>query len=166
MKQLSGVLICLSASIALLVCAFDASPSRRSATAERKTASDDLPFVVIDSGTSSGITTREKYVIKDDAQWLALWQKHAAADLPGRQAPHVDFNSEIVIAVFAGEHHPPGCSIKIDSIKKAENTVIVLVSETGPGADANRSPSPVGDTQPYCITRAAQTALPVVFNGM
>src|SRR5262249_34750554 len=132
----------------------------------RKPAAEDIPFVAIDAGTSSGITTREKYVVKDDAQWLAMWQKHTNGNFTAPPAPHVDFGSEMVIAVFAGEHHKPGCSIQIDSIKKTDGRVFVMVSETGPGAGTGRELNPFGDTQPYFIARAAQSSLPITFQGM
>ena len=140
--------------------------AERSMPAERKPAAEDVPYVAIDAGTTSGITTREKYVVKDEAQWLALWQKHTSASITSLPAPRVDFSSEMVIAVFAGEHHKPGCSIQIDGIKKTDSQVIVLVSETGPGAGTSRELNPFGDSQPYYIARAANSSLPVSFQGM
>jgi hypothetical protein len=142
------------------------SAAKKSMPAERRPASDDIPFVVVDAGTSSGITTREHYVIKDEGQWLALWQKHTSTEYPAPAAPHVDFDNEMVVAVFAGEHHKPGCSIQIDTIKKTDNKIIILVSESGPGAGRVRELNPLGDTEPYFIARAAQNSLPISFQGM
>lgn len=134
--------------------------------AHRKIITDDIPFTAIDAGTSSGIATRDKFVIKDADQWLELWQRHTAHRISVAPPPTVDFTSEMVLAVFAGEHHSQGSSIQIDSIKKADNRVIVLVSETNPGGGAGRVPNPLGETRPYFIARTAQSSVPVVFQGM
>lgn len=142
------------------------SAARSSLPADRSLEPDDIPFVTVDAGTSSGIKTREKYIIRDDAQWLSMWQQHTANSYPAPPAPHVDFGSEMVVAVFAGENHKPGSLIQIDSIKKADNRIYILVSEPSAGGGSGREPNPFSDSEPYFIARMAQSSLPITFQGL
>lgn len=165
-----GILLMLLLTVvgALELCSLDGVQSavRKTVTGEKNSAAEDVPFVTIDAGTSSGITTREKYVIKDEAQWVSLWQKHASTEFPTPQAPRVDFSSEMIIAVFAGEHHAPGSLIQIDHIKRIDNKLYIIVGETAAGARAGKETNPYADTQPYFIARTAQSSLPIVFQGI
>jgi hypothetical protein len=169
MKKVSLiVMLLLTVAGAFEICCLSDvhSAVRKTVTGEKSAPSEDIPFVTIDAGTTSGITTREKYVIKDEAQWVSLWQKHASTEFPPSQAPRVDFNSEMVIAVFAGEHHRPGSVIQIDHIRRADNKLYIIIGESSAGARIGKETNPYADTQPYFIARTAQNPLQIVFQGI
>ncbi len=129
----------------------------------KKPSGNDVPFTTIDSGSNSGVNVRHLVAIKDQAEWMALWRRHASNLQPPPTPPNVDFNSEMVVAVFSGERKSGGYGIQVDSIKLAGNKLVVIVSETSPGP---------GDitmmmiTQPYHIVRLGKSTLPVVFQGL
>src|SRR5437870_4264409 len=60
-----------------------------------------LPFVTLAAGTTSSIRTPRRVVVRDEAEWRALWRRHD--DPAGGAAPPVDFSRDMVVGVFAGE---------------------------------------------------------------
>ena len=73
---------------------------------------------------------------------------------------HINFNDEMIIAVFQGGHSSGGYSIKIKRINEKENSVEVFVKET--------SPSPLSGvtdalTQPYHIVKTKRVDKEVIF---
>jgi len=57
------------------------------------------------TGANSGVDTRSFRVITDDKAWTALWAEHVVREADERvniQVPEVDFETEMVIAAFAG----------------------------------------------------------------
>lgn len=145
------------------------SAAKKSNPSERKKPSaEDVPFASVDKGNSSGIATRESIVVKDEAQWLALWKEHASAHFPVPPAPQIDFGSEMVIAVFAGEKHSKGYAIQVERIRKADGRLLVVVGESqlGQGSGGAGGINPLGTAKPFNIVRLAQSSLPVIFQGM
>lgn len=117
-----------------------------------------VPFVTIAEGKISGVRVPERLVIRDDAAWRALWHRHAGPNAgPG---PVVDFDRDMVIAVFAGE----ASDSAILAITKIAATpdrleVAYTLRDTRPlpAATANSSAAP------FQIVRLSRSLLPVGF---
>lgn len=122
-----------------------------------------LPFATIDSGSNSGVSTRQGASIRDQAEWLSLWRRHSSNQHPSPPAPAVDFLSEMVVAVFSGERHSGGYAIRIDRIARADKKLVVMVSESNP---APGEMNMMRLTRPYHMVRLAKSSLPVVFEGL
>jgi uncharacterized membrane protein len=84
-------------------------------------------------GDGSGIVTARRIVVRDVAEWRALWAAHAGPDSP---APAIDFASHMVAAVFAGERSTPGHAIEIVDAHLAGPILRVVVEERLPGRGA------------------------------
>ncbi len=76
-----------------------------------------LYFQDVSRSSLSGINTPEKLVIRDAAKWASVWERHAG---PSEPMPQIDFEKQMVIAVFLGQQNN-GCY----------NTDIVNVDVTG-----------------------------------
>ena len=129
----------------------------------KKPENNDVPFATVDSGTISGISKHESFVIKDEGEWIGLWKNHTANLFPAPVVPSIDFASEMIVAVFAGQHNSGGWAIEIDRIKNVDNKLVVLVAETGPEPGSINT---MGMTQPFHIVRLVKSQAPVVFQGM
>jgi uncharacterized membrane protein len=82
-------------------------------------------------GDSSGIVGSRRAVVRDAADWLALWVDHAGPETP---VPEVDFGSRMVAAVFAGERPTPGYEIEITGTGRAGRALVLAVTERSPAA--------------------------------
>ncbi|MBI2369409.1 MAG: protease complex subunit PrcB family protein [Deltaproteobacteria bacterium] len=122
-----------------------------------------VPFATIAQGTSSGITTATRAVIRDQGAWARLWSEHTARLMPVPPVPPVDFSREMVVGVFAGEQRTGGFEIEIIRIEQGSEGIAVQYRE--------RAPSP-GDlvpqalTQPYHLVRLRRLEGTVAFQAV
>lgn len=99
-------------------------------------------------------------VIRQEADWQALWGRLALALSPPASAPGVDFSTEMVLAVFAGEGRGV-LETEISRVERREGCLLVTVAE-------RRSPQafPVGQflpLRPFHLVRLGRGAESVVF---
>src|SRR4030095_13647772 len=74
-----------------------------------------LPFVSIGQGTASAIVEMREVVVQSEGDWKKLWTQHAPDGAP---PPAVDFESELVVGVFAGQQPTAGYRIEIVRIER------------------------------------------------
>lgn len=119
-------------------------------------------FVTLSKGSQSGVRERKLVVIKNENDWKALWNSHASLLLPPKEPPLVDFQTEMIVAVFSGEKPTGGYSIEITGIQKdsAKHVVQVFVRESKPPAGAIVVQAL---SQPYHIVKLTRVELPVTF---
>lgn len=79
----------------------------------------------------SGIDRPQQTVVRNAADWQALWQRHAA----GRQAPAIDFAKNMVVAVFLGSRSSSGYQVEITGVRTEGDTLVVQWAERQPGPD-------------------------------
>ncbi len=120
----------------------------------------ELTFETISKGVISGHDERKDYVIMDPSEWGNLWGKVHSRVLPTPNLPDVNFEDEIVIAVFQGSHSTGGYAIEITQIVEKENSVEVFVKETSPSPESIVTQA---FTQPYHIVKVKRVDKEVVF---
>ncbi|MBU3979022.1 protease inhibitor I42 family protein [Patescibacteria group bacterium] len=116
---------------------------------------NELKFETIIRDYNSNQTAQNNYVIKSEAEWIPVLQKTNA----GLPAP-IDFNKEIVIAVFQGEKSTGGYSIEIQKIIENENNIEVFVNETSPGKNCMVTQA---FTSPFQVVKVQRSDKEVVF---
>jgi hypothetical protein len=94
--------------------------------------------------TSTGITTRERMIVTDQATWAQVWTDIVKNHSPTPGPPTVDFDRETIVVAAMGQRSSGGYVITIDSSGVEGNTVVLTVTERSPG--------------PTCGTTAALTA--------
>jgi len=119
-----------------------------------------LPFETIDQGFDSGYRERAALAVRTEEAWRVVWKHHRAPLQPMPERPFVDFNQEIVIAVFLGERPTGGFTVKIRRIEQRVHSVHVLVQETVPDPNSMVTQAL---TSPYHIVRVKRLELPVEF---
>jgi hypothetical protein len=82
----------------------------------------------LNSDMMSGVDRAEQVVVRTDAEWQSLWQRHA----PGRSAPKVDFSKNMVVAVFLGSRPSGGYQVQITDVLLDGKTLIVQWTEARP----------------------------------
>jgi len=126
--------------LAIVACAgLETWLERQAADARRASVS----FTSIVRGTGSG-------------DWRTLWTHHA----PGTPPPSVDFATEVVVGVLAGERPGTGYEVDIIAIERhsAETTVVYRV--TDPPKDALAVEML---TSPFHLARLPRQDLPIRF---
>ena len=93
----------------------------------------DITIQPIISEAMSGITTRQRLIIRTQEEWVAFWGEVVSRRTPAPEAPQVDFDQHMVIAASMGTRSTGGYSISIDDVSQVESRLIVTVSEMTPG---------------------------------
>lgn len=104
----------------------------------------------ISQGSFSGHEDKEYYVIKENSEWKDLWETVFSQMTPEPSVPEINFEEEMIIAVFQGSFSTGGYSIEIIDIFEKENSIGVFVEETSPSPDAMTIQA---FTQPYHIIK-------------
>jgi VWFA-related protein len=91
--------------------------------------STPVQTTTINSDMMSGIDRPEQLVLRTAAEWQTAWQRHA----PGRPAPGVDFNKNMVVAVFLGSRPSGGYQVEITGVRTNGKTLVVQWAERQPG---------------------------------
>jgi uncharacterized membrane protein len=86
-------------------------------------------LTTIGQGDGSGIAEPCRAIVRDPAEWRALWAAHAG---PESEAPVVDFGSHMVAAAFAGERPTPGFRIEIAAPRSDGSALTLVVTERAP----------------------------------
>jgi len=119
-----------------------------------------LNYDIVTAGQNSGLTIKEDYIIKNNQEWEAVWQKIVANQLEPSAAPAVDFNQETVIVIALGEKKTGGYSVKINNITETENQINIAYSINAPGSN----PTLQAFTQPYIAIKITASDKTITFN--
>jgi hypothetical protein len=109
-----------------------------------------LALNTVEKGSHSGVREPLQIVIRAQAEWKNLWHRHASIQPSVPPAPTVDFNKEIVVAVFLGEKPTGGHDIAILSVERVDGTLLISFTEKSPPAGAILTQAL---TQPFHIVR-------------
>jgi len=86
----------------------------------------------IAKGDQSNIESPTQVLARTEAEWLALWRRHAG----DRERPPVDFTREMVAGVFMGIRPNAGFSTTIITSMEVKGVLVVRYTETIPPRDA------------------------------
>lgn len=111
-------------------------------------------------GTYSGVEKAGERVIEDAETWEKVWKQVHATVSPKPKLPAVDFEKQVVLAVFQGQQSTGGHSIRIVSVKEAGDVTRVTVERRSPGPGAITTQAL---TQPYDMLVVDKPAQPVKF---
>lgn len=112
-------------------------------------------------GYYCGYSQSLKQGIYTQSQWKETWEKAHSLILPKPELPRIDFEKEMVIAVFMGEQNSGGYEIIIKEITMTDKEVIVKVEEKTPAAETLNT---MALTQPYHIAVIAKSSFSVRFS--
>lgn len=90
-----------------------------------------FPLTTIARGTMSSIDEPYQAIVRTEDEWLKLWRRHGS----GQPAPHIDFETRMVVGVFLGSRPTAGYSVEIVKVGTAEGGLIVEYREAKPAPD-------------------------------
>ena len=110
-----------------------------------------VPFTELAHGTHSTVTTRVNYSITSADQLSKLWKMIDATSTP----PIVDFKTQTVVAVFAGQKPTAGYAIAVSKIEDTESRMVSVTLASPDGTAAAKKSA----TAPYEVIVVPLTAL-------
>lgn len=135
-------------------------PTKQSGNMEETPSKNQktVPFEVLVQHSHGGYDQPQIKVIKEPTELQAIYLKINMTRRPGFPIPEVDFDKEMIIALYMGEKNSGGYSITIDSVEETKNELIINVKESEPGQIATTV-----ICQPFCIVKMPTTKKEVVF---
>lgn len=127
------------------------------AAAQERAKGIAVPFAVVATGDWSRIISHREIVIRSEGQWRLLWEEH---DVSGGAVPEVDFYTEMVVGVFAGQRPTAGYEVQIVRVEQTQSALIVYYRIRTPPEGALVAQVL---TQPFDLVRVRRTDLRVVF---
>lgn len=104
-------------------------------TAEEKKSKDEeeeqtqtmptISYEILLEGTFSGIKEPLQKVVTTNEEWEELWKKHVSVIVPQPPVPEVDFENNVVAALFAGEKMKSGYQIRLKEVVPQGKDVII-----------------------------------------
>jgi len=87
------------------------------------------------SSAQSGVQEQRVVVARDAAAWSQAWRDHGGLQLPAPEPPAVDFEREMVVAVFLGQRGSGGYGVTIEAIERTATGLLVKARESRPDPD-------------------------------
>ncbi|MCS7191925.1 MAG: alkaline phosphatase family protein [Armatimonadetes bacterium] len=91
-----------------------------------------LPIIAEWKGSYCGVIEPKQIVIKSAKDWEDLWKQVHKGKILMPNIPAIDFNKNMVIAVFMGQKPTSGYSIQIAEVEQNDGEVIAKVRSTSP----------------------------------
>jgi len=86
-------------------------------------------ITTIARGDDSRVIEGRRFVVRDAHSFAAVWSGHAG---PESQAPPIDFDTQMVIAVFAGHRPSPGFEVEVAGTRRDGDALVIIVNEREP----------------------------------
>jgi hypothetical protein len=120
-----------------------------------------VSFKTVETGPTSGIREATWLAVRDAAAWTELWRRHVGT--AARPAPAVDFEREMVIAVFAGESVWSNGLAIIRVVRDVDRLVVHYAMEDMKSLPISQAVVPA---MPFHIVRIPRSTVPVWFSLM
>lgn len=148
--------LCLAGFLALLVLGTTSLVIEESQASTQQ----DVQFEVIDWGDQSGYSEEIYLVVRTEAEWAKVWEKHTVPYMPRTQYPEIIFSENMVICAFMGKRRTTGYGISVERMWTDGERIHVEIAKYSPPKYAV-----VGQalTYPYVFTLLERTDLEVVF---
>ncbi len=99
--------------------------------------SEDIKFTNIESGYDSGIKDFSKRLAKNEKEFSELYREHLSSQKTVNAIvfPKIDFEKEMVAAIFLGERPSSGYDINIKNVSSTDSQIVIEANETIPKKD-------------------------------
>lgn len=113
-----------------------------------------VPFEIISTGGYGGIKQKSNIVIKNEQELLDLWSE------PSSELLEVDFETEMIIAIFMGEFGSGGYSTEVIALEEDVDTLKVTIENISPGSNCATTDAL---SQPFYVVKTKKTDKEIEF---
>lgn len=119
------LLVSFSALFLLIAC-----QSKKTSAEDQKTAeqSSFVSYTLLAQGIQSGIHTSGDLIIDSKAKLDSIWKLHYSYLSMTPEPPDINFQEEIVLAVFMGDKPTTGFYVRLDSVYATKDEQIVAIT--------------------------------------
>ncbi len=96
----------------------------------------EIEFQTIEKGSYSGIAEKRTLIITNHFELQKIWSDLYANRYPVPDIPQIDFEKNILAAVFIGEKPTGGYSVNIDNVYFENGRIRILYSYSEPSTDS------------------------------
>ncbi len=121
----------------------------------------ELEFEILEMGYISGYGEEAYIVVRTEAEWENVWEKHTVIQVSPEPLPEVNFSTHMLVCAFMGKRTTSGYSITIERIWDDGEAIHVEVVKRGPPEDFVVAQVV---TCPYVIVLMERTDLHFVFH--
>ena len=126
----------------------------------KEKASERIEFETVAIGSNCSHYERKNHIITDENKWKSLLSEAYKTYSSIPTLTQVDFNKEMVIAVFQGRNSSGGFGIKVTKIVEKDQSIEVFIEETKPKSGQIVT---MVLTQPYHIIKLKKSNNQVIF---
>ncbi|MGD9386304.1 MAG: protease complex subunit PrcB family protein [Thioalkalispiraceae bacterium] len=119
----------------------------------------NILFRTIAQGQSSGLTREKFLTFRSIIDFAEFWNVHSRGNLAS--IPKINFETQMVLAVFMGEKRTGGYAIRVEKIIEQEKRLRVGILVITPDADSART---MMISQPYHIVVLPKINKPVEYS--
>ena len=109
-----------------------------------------VTFQSVGKGYRSGVRAPLQIVARNQDEWTALWRQHVSSDSGSRPPPAVDFDKEVVVALFLGDKPTGGYDVQISRAEQSSEALTIYYREKNPSPGSMVTQAL---TQPFHIVR-------------
>lgn len=110
--------------------------------------------------TYSGLNDPVRTVVRDSAEWDALWQAITRPFYPAPPLPQVDFDRDMVVVAALGARPSSGYDIVIEAARQDTSSIEIALRTSSPAAGC---PVSAAITQPVDLATIPASPRPVRF---
>ncbi|HEY5801790.1 MAG TPA: protease complex subunit PrcB family protein [Burkholderiaceae bacterium] len=118
-------------------------------------------YVTLQQAGSSAVRSMQNVVIRDADTWNQVWAQHRG-DVPG-PAPLIDFQSSMVVGVFAGAQPAGGCLASAIERVSEHGGRLLVEYKLGPASPRCHAPVSAQPSAPVHLVAVARSDAPVQF---
>jgi hypothetical protein len=96
------------------------------------TPNQSTTIEVLNKNSHGGYTKSKTLVIKSQKELQEIYNQINMTRRPGFPIPEIDFDKEMVIALFMGEKTSGGFATTVEKVIENNNTLEIIVKETAP----------------------------------
>ncbi|PCI35328.1 MAG: hypothetical protein COB60_03320 [Flavobacteriaceae bacterium] len=115
-------------------------------------------FEQIIQETQGGFPIAKFLIIKEENTVLKIYNQINKIRKPGFEIPTIDFDKQMLIALFMGEKNTGGFSISVEHITESSEKMTVFVKESTPEGMAT-----MAITSPFCFVLLDKSDKEIVF---
>ena len=119
-----------------------------------------VPLSNLQKGDFSGVREALQIVVRTQDDWDNLWSRHTSIAANPPSTPRMNFATEMVVGVFAGEKSTGGYEVEITRAERRNSRLYLYYLEKSPPRDAMVAQVL---TQPYHLLKIPRDDSPVAF---
>ena len=128
------------------------------ATVPNKNVPQEFPHQELIKGSNGGYYSPKNMIIRNHSDLKIIYTQINKIRKPGFPIPEIDFEKEIVIALFLGQRSSGGYTISISKIVETKDEIQVYTQNTEPDG-----PATTVMTQPFYFCKIPATEKTIVF---